>query len=83
MASVVDKDNATAKRKVPEPVSNGAAQAAEEESPDAKRRSILRSCIHEVALPPGWYLVKLDRIMLLTGRGSLDPVAQVVSPLSL
>lgn len=55
MAGVVETgNNDTAKRKVSETVSNGAAaQGTPEEAPDAKRRSIIRSCVHEVALPPG------------------------------
>ena len=57
MAGVVGTENDTAKRKSPEPVSNGeehgGAHGAEDEAPEAKRRNIVRSCIHEVALPPG------------------------------
>lgn len=51
--AVGTENNDTAKRKSPEPVSNGGAPAVDEEAPDAKRRSIVRSCVHEVALPPG------------------------------
>lgn len=56
MAGAVEAENDTAKRKNPEPVTNGAAQATDEEAPEAKRRSVIRSCIHEVALPPGQYM---------------------------
>lgn len=55
MAGVVETgNNDTAKRKVSETVTNGAAaQGTPEDTPEAKRRSIIRSCVHEVALPPG------------------------------
>jgi hypothetical protein len=57
MAGVVEVENDTAKRKSPEPVSNGGGHggvpASDDDAPEAKRRNIVRSCIHEVALPPG------------------------------
>ena len=55
MAGVVEtKINDTAKREVSETLTNGAAaQGTPKEAPDAKRRSLIRSCVHEVALPPG------------------------------
>ncbi|KAG0627922.1 hypothetical protein M758_2G238400 [Ceratodon purpureus] len=58
MAGVVETEMDTAKRKSPEAVSNGAAHggahASDDDVPEAKRRNIVRSCIHEVALPPGF-----------------------------
>ncbi|XP_024386921.1 DExH-box ATP-dependent RNA helicase DExH10 [Physcomitrium patens] len=67
MAGAVEAENDTAKRKNPEPVTNGAAQATDEEAPEAKRRSVIRSCIHEVALPPGFTPSKDESI-----HGTID-----------
>lgn len=53
MSGVVETEYDTAKRKSLEPVSNGGGHETEDDAPEAKRRNVVRSCIHEVALPPG------------------------------